>query len=291
VRTATRRHVARPRPAERLGNWRLERLLGQGRWTQVFQARPAHGSEYADYAVKRLKAEYEQDPAAGRQLRQEARVARDVEHPHLISVLAARIDAPPFYIVTPYAGGGTLGNILSTRKRLATPLALWFARQLAEALQALHQQGWLHTDVKPDNVLVAVNGHATLCDLGNARPSDSAGTGQKMLAGTPAYLAPEAYTSSNEWTAASDIFSLGVTLYQMVTGQLPYSHKDPAELANAVLNDRPPDPRRIVPQISPRVARLLRTMLAKNALRRPTGSELIDWLVDLEITSFDERVA
>jgi serine/threonine-protein kinase len=245
--------------------------------------------ETTDYAVKLLKHEHRNDPAAVRLMQREAFVGRDVGHPNLIPVLAASTDGPPFYLVTPLLRGATLGEIIRTRGPLDTPSALWFARQTAEALHELHKRGWLHADVKPDNIFVAANGHATLYDLGLCRRISERVGSSEVLAGTPAYLPPEAFCAHVNMASSSDVYSLGVTLHQSLTGRLPFAYDDPQELIAAIQSATPPDPRHVVPHLSPRVVRLLRSLLAKIPMRRPTASELVDWLVDLEIDTFEER--
>ena len=164
--------LARVLVAARLGDWQLERCVGEGQWTYVYQARPLSGSADADYAIKLLKPEYRNDRVAVGLLQREATVGRELAHPHLISILAGNTDRPPFYLVTPHLPGSTLRALLRKVGKLETPAALWLARQTAEALQAMHQQGWLHCDIKPENISVAANGFVTVCDLGFARRGD-----------------------------------------------------------------------------------------------------------------------
>jgi serine/threonine-protein kinase len=277
-------------PQQRVGAWQLDSWLGEGRWTRVYRARAHNECGNADYAVKLLKPECARDPLAIGLLQREAQVARELSHPNLLSILASHVDGPPFFLVSPYLEGATLQQTIRGQGRLSTPHALWIARQVSEGLRAMHAAGWLHGDIKPENIYVTRNGHATVCDLGLARHEHQTSSSDRALAGTPAYLAPEALSSHLELSPASDVFSLGVTLFEALTGQLPFPHEDPLELAEALLTHPAPNPRRLAADLPVSVTRLLRRMLAKTPLRRPNVEELIPWLVDLEIETFDDRL-
>jgi serine/threonine-protein kinase len=174
--------------------------------------------------------------------------------------------------------------------RIPPAQALWLARQAAEGLAVLHEAGWLHADVKPDNLFVCENGHAILLDLGLSRRI-ARRSQEEPLATTLAYAAPELFTPHVPIGTASDVYSLGITLYEMLIGDRPFPHDDATELAAAHLTGVMPDPRRVLPQLALRVSRLLRQMLAKDPLRRPALPELIDRLCELEIELFDDRLA
>jgi serine/threonine protein kinase len=271
----------------------LVRLLGEGAWTEVYQARPSASTreETADYVVKVLKSSCEDDPLAIQLLQREVFVAGHVRHPHLSSILSAHTDSVPRFVVSPYVDGISLASALQSAGRFVVPQALWIVRQTAEALQALHQAGWLHGDVKPANIIVSANGHATLADLGLARPLDASRSSEEALTGSMTYACPEAFNPSVPFGPGSDIYSLGVTLYELLTASRPFNDLDPPDLAAAHLTRPIPAPRLAVPQLPPRVSRLLRQMLAKHPLRRPAVSELIAWLVDLEVETFSERLS
>jgi serine/threonine protein kinase len=176
-------------------------------------------------------------------------------------------------------------------ERLPLAQSMWIGRQVAEAMWALHEKDWVHCDVKPDNIYVATNGHVTLCDLGLARQRCVASQVQTIVAGTPSYMAPEAFCAGGNLSGASDAYSLGVTLYELLTGQYPFPQTEPSELGAAHRLLKPPDPRTFRPDIPVSAARLLRSLLAKEPLRRPVGQDLIQTLVDLEIETFEQRFA
>lgn len=276
-----------------IGNWQVVQLLGEGLWSHVYRAKPV-GSEaeaHLDYAIKVARQDADTDGATAiRLIRREASVGRAVAHPHLTCILSSHVSQSPHYLVMPYLEGVTLEAALDEVGIVLTPHALWIARQAAQAIQALHEHGWLHSDVKPHNIFVTQQGHVTLLDLGLSRRighAECAGDGP--LAGTMAYAAPEAFSSIEEIGPPSDIYSLGVTLFRMLTGTLPFAASAAPELAAAHLRSTPPDPRRLNPLLPTRVVRLIGRALAKQPSRRPRAAELVAWLADLEIDTFDER--
>jgi len=284
----------------RLGAWQLVRLLGEGNLTRVYLARPSADSPHdssefaasprpAAYVVKLLRKEWWRDPQAIEMQRREAWVGSKVSHPNLLPVLSASVGEPPFYVVTPKLDGMPLSQMIAQRGPLAVPLALWIARQVAEALDALHESaGMIHTDVNPSNIIVSATGHATLIDFGFAQtPAEASHWETRPLAGTLAYIAPEMITSALAADARSDIYSLGVTMYEMLAGRRPWESDDPGELATLHRSAKPANVRELRPEVPERGAELVHAMLAKDPLRRPSSTaELAARLVRLEIDSF-----
>jgi len=290
VTPTSRGRPARAAAPDSIGAWRLIQLIGQGQWTHVYRSRPQQGGlAAADYAVKVLQPRFQDDPLAIGLLRREALVSKQVRHVHLTSVLSRQTQSPPYYLVSPFLPGVSLRAALRVAETISVPHALWIARQVAEALEALHVAGWRHADIKPDNILVGPNGHATLLDLGFAQRIDAPACGD-AITGSPSYWSPESCRDDLPRGAASDIYSLGVTLFEALTGRCPFAASSAAEMATAHRDAPLPDPRVLVPQLGTPTARLLRAMLAKQPTDRPTARELIDRLVDLEIDTLAERV-
>jgi eukaryotic-like serine/threonine-protein kinase len=278
----------------RIGNWQLIGSLGRGQWTCVYRARPAVASQQqsASYAVKVLRRERQDDPLAQEMLAREARVAAQVQHPHLIAILEAQLAHEPQHLVMPWLEGASLEAYTRARRLLDPPAVLWIARQTAEALEALDRAGWRHGDIKPSNIFISPRGHATLLDLGFARHRGEKLPGAGMLAGSGHYLAPEQAFSTARPDIRSDIYSLGVVLYQLLSGRLPLDGETLSQLVAAHKRTAPPHLRRIAPHVPPRAADLVQRMLAKDPLRRPQSpGELRAELVRLEIDSFSERAA
>jgi serine/threonine-protein kinase len=286
--------AAAPQLVGRLGPWQLVRPLGEGNLTRVYLARPADGlpSQPATYVVKVLRKEWWRDPQAIEMQRREAWVGAKVSHPNLLPVLSASVQEPPFYVVTPLLAGVTLERLIEERERLTVPQSLWIARQIAEGLAALYETaGVIHADVKPANILISAAGHATLIDFGFVQtPAEASQWATRPLAGTLAYIAPEMLTSALAAGPRSDIYSLGVTLYEMLTGRRPWETDDPGQLATLHREAKPTDIRTLRPDLPAAVAEIIHAMLAKDPLRRPASAgELATRLVRLEIQSFTLR--
>ena len=166
-----------------------------------------------------------------RSIRREAEVGRHSSHPNLVPILEACVDVPVPHVVMPRLMGASLGTVIAKVGRLTVPQSLWFARQVAQALRHLHEQGWVHGDVKPSNVVVSADGHATLIDLGFAlRKSEALLTEIRTARGTLDYVAPEVMTSAFSADDRGDLYSLGISLFHMLTGKLPFVGRTPGPL-------------------------------------------------------------
>jgi serine/threonine-protein kinase len=155
---------------------------------------------------------------------------------------------------------------------------------LAAALAALHAAGWLHGQVRAEHAIVSPQGHATLIDLSQARRlgSDECALGLAPLL-APAYGPPEAFLARGRLTGASDIYSLGILLFELLTARRPFTATEPGRWATCHCRQLPPDVREARPGLSRDVDELVRRLLAKEPLRRPTAAELVDRLAGLEI--------
>jgi serine/threonine-protein kinase len=278
----------------RLGSWELVGRVGGGELADVYLARVADSGaqQPASYALKVLGELWRGDPRGLAILAREVQVAGQVAHPHLVPILAASLEEPPFYLAMPYLEGHSLADHLTREATLDLPVIFWIARQAAEATWALERAGWMHGDVKSSNIIVSPWGHTTLIDLGFAAPTRCrASIADRPVLGTIGYIAPEMLYSAYGGDSQSDVYSLGVVLFEMLTGRLPFDAQDIAELALKHRQELPGDVRSLVPQVPTRAARLVQQMLAKEPLRRPAPSELVERLIALEIETFAERYA
>jgi serine/threonine-protein kinase len=216
-------------------------------------------------------------------------VSRDVHHPNLNAVLAADLGARQPLLILPYLEGISLRRLIASHAAaphlLPTSNALLLVRQVAEALAEMHTAGWLHNQVRPEHVIVSPTAQATLIDLTLARRLDShecdCGAPRDNLAAI--YAAPESFSTRRRLSAAADVYSLGIVLFDLLAGHPPFSAPSLRQLAACHQRQAPPDLRQLRLGLSHEVAQLVRRMLAKEPLRRPSTDQLIRWLAELEI--------
>lgn len=277
------------RPQRCVGKWQLGQLAGCGTFTDVYLAKPlgCRPDWPADYAIKLLRPKYSTNPLAIESMRREAEAASDVSHRHLVAILEAHLTTEQKYLVMPKLEGVSLGQIIERAGYISVRQALWIARQACEALASLHHKRWLHGDVKPDNIMFSSEGHVTLIDLGfSLRFAEAMLTETRAAKGTFNFMSPETMTSAYCSDQRSDIYSLGISLYNMLTGRLPFEGKSPSELIEAHRGKPLPDPRDFNRSIPDGVVRLLSRMTAKQPVRRPqTAHELIQDLLPLEVAA------
>ncbi len=278
----------------RIGPWQLVRLISESDLARVYLARPAECAPESSpaYVVKVLRKEWWRDPHAIEMQRRAAWVGRKASHPNLLPVLSAGVEQPPFYLVSPKLEGRSLAAVLEHQRRLPLAITLWIVRQVAEALSALHETTrMIHADVKPSNIMVGSDGHATLIDLGFVHtPAESRHWSSRPVYGTLNYLAPEALTSSLSTSSQSDVYSLGVTLYEMLAGHLPFIGRDAEQLIRQHREAKPECLMSRRPETPKPVASLVHRMLAKDPLRRPESAAAVAAeLVRLEIECFAAR--
>lgn len=227
-----------------LGIWRLGPTIHRSGHTAIAYAQPADavGSPRWDYTIKRAVGE---DREGQRQINQFVSAASTIVHPNVVPVLDASTTGSSPYLVMPLINGQTMGQSMQQHFQGASktlPVALWLVRQLAQALDAVHSAGWVHGDVKPDNVLVGVRGHVTLIDLGFAARVHS--VPNHIYRGTPDYSAPESLSGQTAIMPAMDMFSVGRLLWQWLAHIQPIHQSllEPvAELVEQLVSEDPTD--------------------------------------------------
>lgn len=268
------------KPGDRFGDCTVERLLGKGGLGIVYLVR---GSDGKQYALKTLCTDATATtPEYKQRFAQEANLMMTMRHRNLVRVYDAGEDAEMgiCYIMMEYMPGGTLKDHIVKNGAMSVAGAISIATQIAEALAMAHFHGVIHRDVKPDNILFAADGTPKLSDLGVAkllrRGSEGTETMQGVLIGTPAYMAPEQIIDSSHIDERADIYSLGVALYEMLTGKRPNAGSTVmGMLAKAVKGDPLPDVRTMRPEVSASVAYVLSLMCAPKPENRPVTSRAV----------------
>jgi serine/threonine-protein kinase len=250
------------------GRYRIIGLLGRGGMGEVYRADDLKLGQ--PVALKFLPESVEGSPDRLRRFLNEVRLALRITHSNVCRVHDIGEVDGQHYISMEYVDGEDLASLLRRIGRLPQDKAVEMARQLCAGLHAAHEQGILHRDLKPANVMLDGRGRIKITDFGLAGLQESF-KGADIGAGTPAYMAPE-QTSSQEVTARSDIYALGLVLYELFTGKQAFSGRTPAELARAHRDSAPTSPSSIVTDLDATVERVILRCLEKDPLKRPPSA-------------------
>jgi serine/threonine-protein kinase len=264
-------------PGDRLGAYRLEAPLGEGGMGIVFRA--LRESDGLVVALKVLRPELDHDEVFRRRFVHEARAAGEVQHRHLVPIVDAGEADGRSYLAVAFVDGRTLEETLRRDGPLPIDAVVRLVRHVGSGLDALHQSGIVHRDVKPSNVLIDERGSAMLTDFGLAKGrAYTVLTRPGMVMGTLDYLAPELLHGSPA-SAASDLYALGCLAYECVAGRAPFADKTMFELASAHLNLEPSDPTAARDDAPAAVWWAIQQALAKEPEKRPpTGTAFANML-------------
>lgn len=267
----------RPRLQAALGDaLQVGDLLGVGGFAAVFKARDPFLQR--DVAIKVLDPALAVSGELEEQFLHEARVVAGVEHPHIVPLYDAAARGGLLYLVMRMLPGQSLADRIKTEGALPVAEAARLAHEVAMALVAAHERGVVHRDIKPDNILLDASGHATVTDFGisrvTARPrGEQAG----MTTGTPNYMSPE-QAMGEEVDGRADTYSLGVVLFEMLTGTLPFEGRNLTELLAKVISAPPPKVSSLAAATPTALVAIVDRLLAKERDKRPDATELVTLL-------------
>ncbi len=254
-----------------IGKYKILSALGSGGFGTVYLAEDTWiGKKVA------LKVPHRQSVNFGELLR-EPRLLASLNHPNIVTVLTAEKQDNVFFIVMEYVAGETLENIIARDGAIDLSRALDFTCQICNGVDHAHNQGVIHRDLRPANVLVAENGLVKVADFGTSRFLELTAHGTTVI-GSPPYMAPEQF--QGRATFASDIYSLGVTMYQMMTGTLPYQTPAPSDLEKLMRGDLVSPPRTRNGRLPQRLNDIIMKAMAPEVTERyQRASELLEDLL------------
>lgn len=247
--------------------YQLEERLGSGGMAVVHRARDLMLERTV--AIKVLREDYSQDPAFRERFRQEAKAAANLSHPNIVTVHDFGLDQGHIFIVMEYVPGSTLKELIEKRGRYSLESGIPLIVQACAGIGYAHRAGLVHCDVKPQNMLVSPDRRLKVTDFGIARALASIHPEERseIVWGSPQYFSPE-QASGNSPSPASDVYSLGVILYETLTGTLPFVAETGNELARMHRDAQPRPPREIQPSISEALDQIILKVLAKEPSAR-----------------------
>ncbi|OGT95118.1 MAG: hypothetical protein A2083_08750 [Gemmatimonadetes bacterium GWC2_71_9] len=254
------------------GRYEVLRTVGTGGMGVVYKAHDRELGE--DVAIKMLHPDLlNGDGTAIQRLKAETRLARRISHRNVVRTHDFGEWQGACYVTMEFVEGITVRQLIETRGPLGVSAALAIATQLADALEVAHQQGVIHRDIKPQNLLLDADGVLKVMDFGVARLVEHTAmlTQAGMVVGTPAYMSPEQLLAEAV-DGRSDLYSAGVVLYECLTGRLPFEANSPISLIAKVLHDEPAPPATLNADIPPALSALVLRLLGKRPDDRPHGA-------------------
>lgn len=247
--------------------YQLETPIGKGGMAVVYQAKDLMLERTV--AIKLLKEDYSHDPDFRERFRQEARAAANLSHPNIVTVHDFGLDSGRLYIIMEHVAGTDLKTLIHRRGRLQFEEAITLMVQACAGVGYAHRAGLVHCDIKPVNMLITPEQRLKVVDFGIARALATIQPDEKseVVWGSPQYFSPEQAAGAAP-TLASDVYSLGVILYEMLTGQLPFTAKTPTELARMHREEMPKTPHEINPDMPLALEHIILRALAKEPSTR-----------------------
>jgi serine/threonine protein kinase len=262
-----------------LDEYRIEVLLGKGGMASIYRGLDVRLQRRV--AIKVISAPLRADPEYMERFQREAQAIARLEHPHIVRLYRYGEAKGLLYMAMQYVDGSDLASVLRSYRKAGSLMepqeAARIVREVCLALDDAHAQGVIHRDVKPSNIMLDKHGYVCLADFGLALLTELGTRGE--ILGSPRYVAPEQAISSANVVPQSDLYAVGVILYEMFTGELPFDAQDPMDLALLHMNQPPRPPRDLRPEISPGLEAVILKALAKDpADRYQSGVALADAL-------------
>lgn len=245
--------------------YKLTERVGLGGMAEVYRAEDNVLGRTV--AVKVMLPQYAADPTFTKRFRQEAASAANLQSPYIVSIYDWGLDGETYYIVMEFLRGTDLKTAIKERGAINQRKAAEIGSQVAQALSVAHAGGIIHRDIKPQNIMIQPDGNIKVMDFGIARAGDAGLSQTATVLGTAHYVSPE-QAQGKELTGASDIYSLGVVLYEATTGKLPFDGQDAVSVAVKQVNELPAPPSTINPNIDPALEAIIMKATEKDPERR-----------------------
>ena len=260
--------------------YELQELIGGGGMADVYKAKDLLLDR--PVAVKILHEQFKSDTEFINRFHREAQAAARLSHPNIVNIFDVGVTGESHYIVMEYVPGSTLKDKIKQEGHLSVAESLRIARDIASALSHAHANNLVHCDIKPHNILMMAGGSAKVADFGIARAvTESTMTYSGNVVGSVHYFSPE-QAKGTMITPKSDVYSLGVVLYEMLTGQLPFNGETPVSIAMKHLQEQPLSVRQLDPSIPPVVEAIVSRAMSKDPDMRPGSDELVHDIAQAE---------
>lgn len=260
--------------------YELQELIGGGGMADVYKARDLLLDRAV--AVKILHEQFKSDTEFINRFHREAQAAARLSHPNIVNIFDVGVTGEAHYIVMEYVPGSTLKDKIKQEGHLSVNASLRIASDIARALSHAHTNNLVHCDIKPHNILMMADGSAKVADFGIARAvTESTMTYSGNVVGSVHYFSPE-QAKGTMITPKSDVYSLGVVLYEMLTGQLPFNGETPVSIAMKHLQEEPVSVRQLDPSIPPVVEAIVSRAMSKDPAIRPGSDELVHDIAQAE---------
>jgi len=268
-----------PRVGDQLDHYRLDSLAARSGMASIFRGTDVRNGRTV--AVKIPHPEMEADPILFDRFQREEDIGKKLDHPGVVRVLSDE-NRSRRYMVLDWVEGRLLRQVLNEQKKLPPERAIRITRDLCDALDYVHRQGVVHRDLKPENIMIGKDDHVTLIDFGIAANAGSrrltfAKLTQAM--GTPDYISPE-QVKGKRGDQRSDVYSLGIMFYEMLTGKVPFTGPNPFVIMNERLLNHPIPPREVDPTISPELQEIIYRALERDPSKRYPNCH--EFALDLE---------
>jgi serine/threonine-protein kinase len=279
---------------QQIGPFEIEKELGSGAMGTVYRAKFHHNEKVIPVALKVVALGLLGNEGAMARFAREASILKQLKHPHIVRLIAhGRINKANPYIAMEYIDGEALDRILARRGKLSWEEVLAYGKQLGEALQYAHEKGIIHRDLKPSNLMIMKDGTLKLTDFGIAKDTDvTALTGANSTIGTAAYMSPEQCKGDKNLSNKSDLYSLGVVFYELLTGKKPFTAETTVEMFLKHVNEKAARLGKLVNDLPPKFESLIVQLMEKDKEDRPIDAAwVVRMLAEVEEDYFARKSA